>query len=518
MKPDVIIDKVNDTYIKIRTDTSIEKHIYETFSFTTPKMKYHPKVKARLWDGYIHLYNYNTKQIYLGLLEDLVKFFNKFNYSYQFTFSKIDNYDEELLNEAKKLIEPKYELMDHQKEIIDFSIKNNRGVIISATSSGKSLSIYALVMYYLLKEKNKILIVVPRTSLCEQMKKDFIEYHNGDKESFSEEIDVIYNGSKRNDGHIKICTWQSLQNFEKEYFSDIDVIMVDECHNSKAKELTNILELCSNAPHKFGFTGTLSNKDDIDVNEMVLRGLFGRTKEFITSKELIDRGHASQTTITCIKLNYSNKSVCDHVMKGTEAIRNIKNYTEKRKKLYENEIEYIINSKTRNSYVSEFALKTKGNTIVMFHYEEHGKKLFETISSKAEEYGKQVYLIYGNVKTSVRENIRDITEKNENVIIVASYGTTAVGVNIKRLHNMILAGGFKGEIVTRQTIGRMLRLHEDKDCARIYDIGDDFSQGKSNKNFSYVHFLKRVEIYREQQFDIKAHEYQIESKNGKLDD
>lgn len=504
---DVIIEKVNETFIKLTTSPSIEKHIYETFSFTTPKMKYHPRVKARLWDGYLHLFNYKTKTMPLGILGDLVLFFNKFGYTYDITFTKVDNYDEATLNASKKLFDKNLKLMDHQNDAIDFCLKNNRGIVLSATSSGKSAIIYILVMYYLLLGKENILIVVPRTSLCEQLKKDFIDYHEGDKESFADEIGLLYTNSKKTDGSIKISTWQSLQNKTPDYFENIDVLIVDEAHSGKAKELSAIVESCINTPHKFGFTGTLTNENEREVSEMTLKGLFGRVKQFITSKELIDKGLGAKTKINCVKLSYTDKNTCDYIMKGTESIKKIKDYTLKRKKLYENEIEHIINSKIRNAFISNFVLNLKGNTIVMFHYKTHGDTLYEIISEKAKD--KQVFLIYGDVDTKKREEIREITEANDNVIIIASFGTTSTGINIRRLHNMVLAGGFKTEITTIQTIGRMLRKHHDKKQANIYDLGDDFSNGKTSKNFVYNHFLTRVNTYKEQQFDIEPMEYQI---------
>ena len=43
---------------------------------------------------------------------------------------------------------------------------------------------------------------------------------------------------------------------------------------------------------------------------------------------------------------------------------------------------------------------------------------------------KKFFYVYGGVEAEEREKIREITEKSDNAIIVASYGTFSTGINI----------------------------------------------------------------------------------------
>ena len=58
-----------------------------------------------------------------------------------------------------------------------------------------------------------------------------------------------------------------------------------------------------------------------------------------------------------------------------------------------------------------------------------------------------------------RDKIRGIVEEENNAIIVASYGVFSMGINIKRLHNIIFASPYKSQIKVLQSIGRGLRLN-----------------------------------------------------------
>jgi RNA:NAD 2'-phosphotransferase (TPT1/KptA family) len=62
-----------------------------------------------------------------------------------------------------------------------------------------------------------------------------------------------------------------------------------------------------------------------------------------------------------------------------------------------------------------------------------------------------------------------------------------------------------------QSIGRGLRLGDNKTEAVLYDIADDFRLGK-HVNFTLRHFTDRVKIYDEEKFKYKF--YTIEVKNA----
>jgi superfamily II DNA or RNA helicase len=69
---------------------------------------------------------------------------------------------------------------------------------------------------------------------------------------------------------------------------------------------------------------------------------------------------------------------------------------------------------------------------------------------------------------------------------------------------MIAASPSKSKIKVLQSIGRMLRLHDTKQQAVLYDIVDNLSVGK-HANFTYKHFIDRTRIYDKENFDYKIY-------------
>ena len=80
-------------------------------------------------------------------------------------------------------------------------------------------------------------------------------------------------------------------------------------------------------------------------------------------------------------------------------------------------------------------------------------------------------------------------EKEDDIICIAITKIFSTGINIKNLHNIILAAGGKSSVTVVQSIGRGLRLHPDKKELNIFDICD--------KGFKYstAHGDKRLKIY-----------------------
>ena len=108
--------------------------------------------------------------------------------------------------------------------------------------------------------------------------------------------------------------------------------------------------------------------------------------------------------------------------------------------------------------------------------------------------------VHGGVDTEDREEVRRITEKEDNAIIIASYGTFSTGINIKNLHNVIFASPNKSKIRNLQSIGRVLRKGDNKIKATLFDIADDITYG-SSKNYTLNHMMERVKIYNEENFN-----------------
>ena len=258
------VKKKNEVYVTIQ---SAEPHVHmelsDYFTFEVPEAKFLKKnPRYKYWDGTIHLYSPGTGELYGGLMKHLQVWAAERQYTIE--YEKNDWYgDVEETNDFVSLAGIKTFMdkitregitpREYQYTAVYEAIKNNRKLLLSPTGSGKSLMIYSLVRYYTATNK-KTLIIVPTTSLVEQMVNDFSDYGW----NAEDHVHKIYSGKDKNtDKPIIISTWQSIYKFPKRYFDDIDCVIGDEAHLFKSKSLTGIMTKLHNAKYRFGFTGTL---------------------------------------------------------------------------------------------------------------------------------------------------------------------------------------------------------------------------------------------------------------------
>ena len=475
----LIISKKNEVYLHIESEIHVHYELADQFTFEVPGAQFSPSYKKRYWDGKIRLFNVQTKEIYIGLLDRIVQFCKDHEYTYEFKDNKYyglpfevnDGISKEGVKDYVTAIS-RHKPRDYQIDGVYDALRHNRKLLISPTASGKSLMIYSLVRYYVEKQQN-ILIVVPTTSLVEQMYKDFEDY-GWNVGSYCHKV---YAGKEREtDSQVIITTWQSIYKLPTQYFSRFNVVIGDEAHQFKSKSLISIMTKLANAKYRFGFTGTL---DGSQTHKWVLEGLFGPSYKIIKTDELMSKGHLAKLDINVILLK--------HLPNKFET--------------YEDEVKYIIGHQRRNKFIKNLALDLKGNTLILFaRVEGHGQPLYELINNSNQIENRHVFFVHGGVDTEDREKVREITEKENNAIIVASYGTFSTGINIKNLHNVIFASPSKSRIRNLQSIGRVLRKGDKKTKATLYDIADDISY-KSRKNYTLNHLIERIKIYNEENFN-----------------
>ena len=475
----LIISNKNEVYLHIESEIHVHYELADQFTFEVPGAQFSPSYKKRYWDGKIRLFNVQTKEIYIGLLDRIVQFCKDHEYTYEFKDNKYyglpfevnDGISKEGVKDYVTAIS-RHKPRDYQIDGVYDALRHNRKLLISPTASGKSLMIYSLVRYYVEKQQN-ILIVVPTTSLVEQMYKDFEDY-GWNVGSYCHKV---YAGKEREtDSQVIITTWQSIYKLPTQYFSRFNVVIGDEAHQFKSKSLISIMTKLANAKYRFGFTGTL---DGSQTHKWVLEGLFGPSYKIIKTDELMSKGHLAKLDINVILLK--------HLPNKFET--------------YEDEVKYIIGHQRRNKFIKNLALDLKGNTLILFaRVEGHGQPLYELINNSNQIENRHVFFVHGGVDTEDREKVREITEKENNAIIVASYGTFSTGINIKNLHNVIFASPSKSRIRNLQSIGRVLRKGDKKTKATLYDIADDISY-KSRKNYTLNHLIERIKIYNEENFN-----------------
>ena len=482
------VTKYNEAYLNIDTDPGTGQEICDFFSFDVPGARFMPAYKARAWDGKARLYNMYRKELYVGLLPYLKEFANTLEYKIEVDIKDVGDpvstqYVESLAKKLKLQSGGKdIEIRDYQVEAVRHSINKGRALLLSPTASGKSLIIYNLVRYHQHLGRKQLLIV-PTTSLVEQMFGDFGDYATADDWQVSENCHRIYGGKEKTAEYpVTISTWQSIYKFPKSWFEQFDVVYGDEAHNFKAKSLTTILDKCVNAPYRIGTTGTL---DGTKTHKLVLEGIFGTVKNVITTKKLMEDNTVANLDITCLVLDYSDQE--RKLVKGMT---------------YQEEMDWIVSHPKRNTFLKNLCTTQKGNTLVLFQFvEKHGKVLYQLINDKVGA-DRKVFFVHGGTDTEQREEIRALTEKENDAIIIASYGTFSTGINIRNLHNIVFASPSKSRIRNLQSIGRGLRKGDNKTSCNLFDIGDDISW-KSKKNYTLGHMVERVKIYNEEGFKYK---------------
>ena len=482
----MIISKKNEVHLRVKTEPNVARELSDFFTFEVPGARFMPSYKRRIWDGKIRLYSVATNEVYVGLLPYIEEFAkrNEIDIEYKEGILNERKYENNELDRFIRRVSPKskgkdLEIRDYQRNAFSYAVGNNRSLLLSPTASGKSLIIYLLSRWY---EKENVLILVPTTSLVEQMYSDFIDYGYDDTK-----MQKIYQGhSKDITKPITISTWQSLYKLPRKFFENFGCILGDEVHLFKAKSLTGIMNKSISCKYRHGFTGTL---DGTQTHRLILEGLFGSVNRVTTTKELMDKKTLAKLNIKCIVLQYPE--VDCKFMK-----------TQK----FQDEVDLIVRDERRNNFIVNLTKHLKGNTLVLFQFvEKHGAVLYDMMK----DLNRKVFYVHGGTDAQTRENIREITEKEKNAIIIASYGTFSTGINIRNLHNVVFSSPSKSRIRVLQSIGRGLRQGTEKSTATLYDIADDFTY-KSRQNFTLRHFMERINIYNEEEFDYEIKNLNIE--------
>ena len=486
------VRKLTHANLHVGCDSGTAAELREFFSFYVPGYKFMPAYRNKLWDGKIRLFDANSGELPAGLYQHLLEFCKQ--RGYMLNTEQTPGYGSptdttyvdpsDIYNFCETLGLP-FKIRDYQFDAVCHALKYKRNILVSPTGSGKSLIIYVLAKYWLQRltngyqypKRGRVLVIVPTTSLVEQMHNDFVEYGQN-----PDGMHRIYSGKdKKFDKAICISTWQSIYKLPKGWFDQFGMVIGDECHGFKSKSLMNIMNKATEAEFRYGTTGTL---DGTQTHELVLQGLFGKIHRVTTTKTLQDTNQLAKLDINRIELKHETKEKFAS---------------------YQDEIDWIVRNDRRNRFIRNLALDAKGNTLVLFQFvEKHGKPLYDLITDKADE-NRKVFFVSGQTDTEDREAIRGIVEKQRDAIIVASLGTFSTGINIRNLHNIVFASPSKSQIRVLQSIGRGLRKSEDGSMTKLYDIIDNIT----GKNFAVLHGEERLRIYKNEKFNFKDYKVSL---------
>ena len=432
-------------------------------------------------------------------------------------YEDVEKFTKEYFKNHKVKIGDKWENFmpyEHQIQTAYNILKNRYCLAEVATSGGKSL-IIAIIMFYTLTHIDpnaKFLMIVPSISLVTQFYDDILEYRFGantledisddkldallnDKNYINLRVEEImsdkprkYSGNK--DANLYIGTYQSLEKWPKEFFTQFHTVITDEAHKSKAATLQKILKrTIGHAYSRFGVSGTFPPEDSCEILE--IQSVLGPKIAEVSADELKKKGIITPMEIKAVVMNHEDPGFYEKVK-----------YLRKNglgKEAFNLERDYIHLSDNRIGFIKKIIKKVNNNTLLLFHTIEYGEKLFNELQKEFPD--KLFFYIDGSVKSKERERIKKEMEivDNKDRILVASYGTMSTGVSIRAIFNIIFTDSFKSMQIVIQSIGRGLRLHSEKDKVTIFDLIDVYDS-KDFGNILYSHFKERIKFYNNRKY------------------
>ncbi len=560
----------NKKYLKVVdwSLNSEKEAIFKHFKKKSKEADFNVLVKRGIWDGLDHFITKHGV-ISIELWKEVLSFskktgievnINRVDEIINNSLDKDDYYDfvNSLFYGIKTDKDEPFYPRDYQLEGSYRALKYKFSCQELATASGKTAIFYIFNSYLkynnIINKDNKALLIVPNISLVNQTAMKFDQYSNGLVTWNIHKIggkENNFNIDKFNECDILITTYQSLINMVPEcidkrleklikkrikkednekraaditnlkkklneaklldLFSKFKVVCVDEAHKSRGDSISDILKACKKWKYKLGLSGTL--KMDVEYSDFFkMQQNMGPLVMMLDAKFLMDNKYSPNVKIKQIYLKYneSHPAVSKYLnIQRNEELRNkIKSQFNDPKDFGKNMLDIekgiIFDNKERLTFISKLVKKLNKNTLILFSNikDEYGIKICNSIK----EWNHKTYYIDGNIENSNREDYKNSMEENDDVVIVASFGTFATGIDLKNVHHIIFAESTKAEITIRQAIGRGMRALVGKKEVVIWDLVDDLS------GYSVKHSIARSKIYNDQKFTI------LNTKNINLSD
>lgn len=469
----IIEDEVNIKFEGLTVD--VRRKLSNALKYEVPYARHMPQYKLGRWDGKVGFFGIggsgylNHLDAILPILEEngvVIESIEDRRTFVELNFQPIDSsfWNGKCWPKGHPAEGQPIALRDYQLEVINNFLQNPQALQEVATGAGKT--IITATLSKIVEPFGRSLVIVPNKSLVEQTETD---YRNCG-------LDVgVYFGDRKELGKTHtICTWQSLNILDKkhkdgqavlslaEFLEGVATVIVDEVHQAKADVLKNLLTRnLRNAPIRWGLTGTVP-KEDYEFQS--IHASLGPVIGQVTAKELQDKGVLSNCHV----------NICQ--LLDTKEFRD-----------YQAELKYLVTDTLRLEYISKLLNKIKesGNTLILVDRISAGEKLQELIPGSV--------FVKGDVKLKDRKAAYDEINEGDNIVLIATYGVAAVGINIPRIFNLVLFEPGKSFVRVIQSIGRGVRKAKDKDFVQIWDI-------TSTCKFAKRHLSQRKKFYTDAQY------------------
>lgn len=518
--------------------------IKEKYTYMSEGYNFLPPQRKRYWDGKVSIAKFDKQNgcwVYgIGLKNEIIALMDMLGYTIKLD-GRLENevtitreqFDEWVKTIDVRIKGKKVVPYDFQIESVWSWATKVRSMLISPTSSGKTMiaNLCCKLYYDLLstdQRNDKIVYIVPSKSLVEQGYKDFADYGCFDKKDMAR----IHGDSKDDRVNTKIhfATWQTLNNLPPEFFDQYNVLFNDESHNAKSTVMQKIINILSHCKYRMGMTGTLtSDRNDESIDAIKIKAILGDVVQFVTTRQLIERGIITDVKVHMITLQHSDETVKELYRLRQENKKKKVTKAELRElgiELDEDEtitndyileLDLLLHKENRMRFISglsKTASAKNENTFVMFRFKKHGKAIYDRLL--ADKVSPHIFYIDGDTKLEERNRIIELLETLNGAIIVAVDKIFSTGISINNLDNIIMASPNKTQITTIQAVGRTLRLCEGKLFAKVFDLVDNASPLNKNgeyikarKNYSLEHGELRATHYQAHEYEMTFSAYNI---------
>ncbi|MBQ2982753.1 MAG: DEAD/DEAH box helicase family protein [Lachnospiraceae bacterium] len=467
------LEKRNSCHIAL-SDSDVRERLMHAFSVPNKEKRFVSGANARFVPDRKYFIT-PTGTFNFGIAFEIIKWLKTYVLDRTVEYDLSDSFKEKFCQDDPGEIHDDlaFQLRDYQRDCVKLALTYKFGTFVLGTGAGKTFTI-ASIIHNLFINKNikRVLIVVPDNGLVTQFYDELVNVYklNHKIQKFYDKFNKI-----EDDSEIVIANRPLLlsrfDQYEKIWRTGFDCLIVDEAHSIKREnKVSKCIEKIV-SKYRFGFTGTLAE----DTEDMIKNiGLLGPVRYEKTSKELRDEGVLSNVIIRKANLVYPEY------------------YGELK---YRQEVEELYSNEYRNKFLSDLCFKLDKNTLLLVNRLEHGFILKENFD-KINFNNKKIYFIRGEIDTDARDEIKKLMEQEDNILCIAITKIFSTGINIKNLHNIILAAGGKSSVTVVQSIGRGLRLHPTKKELNIFDICD--------KGFKYstAHAEKRLKIYEKEKIKV----------------
>lgn len=453
-------------------DAATRRKMGNALAFFLEYSRHTPAFKLGRWDG-MKRYCDVGGRTYINLLDQVLPILETAGYNidiedlraaHHFEFEHVDEntladftWPEGHVHAGKPVT-----LRDHQVGAINDFLDNPHGIGEISTGAGKTL--ICATLSRAVEKYGRSFVIVPSTDLVMQTERDY--------KLIGLDVGVYYGGRKELGHNHTICTWQALEALEKKEDTDYTLeeiiegtvaFICDENHTAKGDCLFKILtKVFNNCPIRWGLTGTIP-LDKAESTALV--AAIGPVISEISAKELQSKGILSNLHIH---------------------ITQIQDYHD-RFPSYGAELKFLVTDPRRVKFLADriFDISKTGNTLVLVDRISAGEQLAKLLPGSV--------FVKGEMKNVDRKSEYTAIQTSTNKIIIATYGVASTGLDIPRLFNVIMLEAGKSFIKVIQTIGRGIRVAEDKDFVDIYDFC-------SSAKFSKKHLTERKKFYKSKEY------------------